>query len=224
MANLTLVQAINLALAQEMEADDRVIILGEDVGKNGGVFRVTEGLQARFGVERVIDSPLAESGIIGTAIGMAIAGRADGHGGPACFSRRPSRFGARTCGGGRDRAGGGRLGGVVARGDADFGAGWAAGGSDRERHEFVRDAVDRAVREWPQFTEWTRARAAGPSWGRRIGFGRWRWVGRCGRRIRRWVRGFRIKLRIELRFELRWRGRLIGVPRARLQCRLGLRT
>jgi pyruvate dehydrogenase E1 component beta subunit len=74
MANLTLVQAINLALTQEMEADDRVIILGEDVGKNGGVFRVTEGLQARFGESRVIDSPLAESGIIGTAIGMAMAG------------------------------------------------------------------------------------------------------------------------------------------------------
>ncbi|MBL8745070.1 MAG: alpha-ketoacid dehydrogenase subunit beta [Phycisphaerae bacterium] len=74
MANLTLVQAINLALAQEMELDDRVILLGEDVGKNGGVFRVTEGLQARFGESRVIDSPLAESGIIGTAIGMAMAG------------------------------------------------------------------------------------------------------------------------------------------------------
>ncbi|MEQ8844075.1 MAG: alpha-ketoacid dehydrogenase subunit beta [Phycisphaerales bacterium] len=74
MANLTLVQAINLALSQEMEADDRVIILGEDVGKNGGVFRVTEGLQQRFGEDRVVDTPLAESGIIGTAIGLAIAG------------------------------------------------------------------------------------------------------------------------------------------------------
>lgn len=74
MANLTLVQAINLALAQEMEADPRVVILGEDVGRNGGVFRVTEGLQARFGEDRVIDSPLAESGIIGTAIGMAVNG------------------------------------------------------------------------------------------------------------------------------------------------------
>ncbi|HBS28882.1 MAG TPA: alpha-ketoacid dehydrogenase subunit beta [Phycisphaerales bacterium] len=74
MANLTLVQAINLALTQEMEADDRVIILGEDVGKNGGVFRVTEGLQQRFGEDRVVDTPLAESGIIGTAIGLAIAG------------------------------------------------------------------------------------------------------------------------------------------------------
>jgi len=69
-----LVQAINLALTQEMEADSRVIILGEDVGKNGGVFRVTEGLQQRFGEDRVVDTPLAESGIIGTAIGLAIAG------------------------------------------------------------------------------------------------------------------------------------------------------
>lgn len=74
MANLTLVQAINLALAQEMEADDRVIVLGEDVGRNGGVFRVTEGLQQRFGTERVVDTPLAESGIIGTSIGLALAG------------------------------------------------------------------------------------------------------------------------------------------------------
>lgn len=74
MANLTLVQAINLALAQEMEADDRVILLGEDIGKNGGVFRVTEGLQHRFGAMRVADTPLAESGIMGTAIGLAIAG------------------------------------------------------------------------------------------------------------------------------------------------------
>lgn len=74
MPNLTLVQAINLALAQEMEADSRVILLGEDVGKNGGVFRVTEGLQQRFGEDRVVDTPLAESGIIGTAIGLAMAG------------------------------------------------------------------------------------------------------------------------------------------------------
>ena len=74
MANLTLVQAINLALAQEMEADDRVVLLGEDIGKNGGVFRVTEGLQQRFGEHRVVDSPLAESGIIGAAIGLAMAG------------------------------------------------------------------------------------------------------------------------------------------------------
>jgi pyruvate dehydrogenase E1 component beta subunit len=74
MANLTLVQAINLALQQEMAKDPRVVILGEDVGLNGGVFRVTEGLQKQFGADRVIDSPLAESGIMGTAIGLAIAG------------------------------------------------------------------------------------------------------------------------------------------------------
>ena len=74
MANLTLVQAINLALIQEMEQDDRVLILGEDVGPNGGVFRVTEGLHKRFGDKRVVDSPLAESGIIGTSIGLAMGG------------------------------------------------------------------------------------------------------------------------------------------------------
>jgi pyruvate dehydrogenase E1 component beta subunit len=74
MPNLTLVQAITLGLQQEMERDDRVVILGEDVGKNGGVFRVTEGLQARFGADRVVDTPLAESGIMGTAVGLAIAG------------------------------------------------------------------------------------------------------------------------------------------------------
>ncbi len=74
MANLTLVQAINLALVQEMEHDDRVVLLGEDVGPNGGVFRVTEGLHKRFGGHRVVDTPLAESGIIGTSIGLAMAG------------------------------------------------------------------------------------------------------------------------------------------------------
>lgn len=74
MANLTLVQAIYLALIQEMENDDRVIVLGEDVGINGGVFRVTEGLYKRFGADRVVDTPVAESGIIGTSIGLAMAG------------------------------------------------------------------------------------------------------------------------------------------------------
>lgn len=74
MANLNMVEAINLALMQEMEKDDRIIILGEDVGKNGGVFRVTEGLQKKFGEHRVVDSPLSESGIIGTSIGLAQAG------------------------------------------------------------------------------------------------------------------------------------------------------
>ena len=74
MANLTLVQAINLALIQEMEQDERVLLLGEDIGLNGGVFRATEGLYQRFGGDRVVDTPLAESGIIGTAIGLAMAG------------------------------------------------------------------------------------------------------------------------------------------------------
>lgn len=74
MANLTLVQAINLALAQEMERDDRVVLLGEDVGINGGVFRVTDGLAARFGEQRVQNTPLDESGIIGVSIGLAMAG------------------------------------------------------------------------------------------------------------------------------------------------------
>ncbi len=71
---LTLVDAINEALAQEMERDPRVVCLGEDIGVNGGVFRVTEGLHARFGPDRVFDTPLAESGIMGTAIGLAMAG------------------------------------------------------------------------------------------------------------------------------------------------------
>ncbi len=71
---LTLVDAINETLAQEMERDSRVVCLGEDVGLNGGVFRVTEGLQARFGPDRVIDTPLSESGIMGSAIGLAMGG------------------------------------------------------------------------------------------------------------------------------------------------------
>jgi pyruvate dehydrogenase E1 component beta subunit len=74
MAQLTLVQSITSALAHEMRRDPRVVCLGEDVGLNGGVFRVTEGLQKEFGPERVIDTPLAESGIMGTSIGLAIAG------------------------------------------------------------------------------------------------------------------------------------------------------
>jgi len=74
MALLTMVQAINQALAQAMEADGRVMVLGEDVGKNGGVFRATEGLQERFGEHRVVDTPLAESAIIGASIGLALNG------------------------------------------------------------------------------------------------------------------------------------------------------
>ena len=73
-ARLNMVEAIDQALSQEMELDDTVVVLGEDVGRDGGVFRVTDGLVDRFGEERVLDTPLAESGIVGMAIGMAIAG------------------------------------------------------------------------------------------------------------------------------------------------------
>jgi pyruvate dehydrogenase E1 component beta subunit len=74
MAKMTMVQALNLALQQEMEKDDRVILLGEDVGVDGGVFRVTDGLINQFGDQRVLDTPLAESGIVGMSIGMAAYG------------------------------------------------------------------------------------------------------------------------------------------------------
>jgi pyruvate dehydrogenase E1 component beta subunit len=74
MANLTMVQAINLALHQEMAKDKSVVVMGQDVGVDGGVFRVTDGLQAKFGKDRVMDTPLAEGAIVGTATGMAIAG------------------------------------------------------------------------------------------------------------------------------------------------------
>jgi len=71
---LTMVQAINDALRTAMRADSRVLVMGEDVGRNGGVFRATEGLIDEFGEDRAIDTPLAESGIVGTAIGMAAYG------------------------------------------------------------------------------------------------------------------------------------------------------
>lgn len=74
MPKLNMVQAINLGLEQEMARDENVVILGEDVGIDGGVFRVTDGLLDKYGESRVVDTPLAESGIMGTAIGMAIAG------------------------------------------------------------------------------------------------------------------------------------------------------
>jgi len=74
MAKLNMVKALNLALFQEMERDGDVLILGEDVGVDGGVFRVTDDLQRKFGSQRVIDSPLAEAAIIGTAVGMALYG------------------------------------------------------------------------------------------------------------------------------------------------------
>lgn len=74
MAQITLVEAINLALKHEMERDPGVVVLGQDVGVDGGVFRATLGLSERFGPERVIDTPLAEALIIGMAIGMAVEG------------------------------------------------------------------------------------------------------------------------------------------------------
>ena len=74
MATATLLEAIRDALHSELGADERVVLLGEDIGREGGVFRVTEGLQACYGRARVMDAPIAESGIIGMAVGMAIAG------------------------------------------------------------------------------------------------------------------------------------------------------
>ncbi len=74
MTDLTLVQAINRALRTAMSADPEVLLLGEDIGVNGGVFRATEGLLKDFGPDRVIDTPLSETGIIGTAVGMALYG------------------------------------------------------------------------------------------------------------------------------------------------------
>jgi pyruvate dehydrogenase E1 component beta subunit len=70
----TMVEAIRGTLAAEMERDERVIVLGQDVGVNGGVFRATEGLQARFGEDRVVDMPLAEAVIVGSAVGLACGG------------------------------------------------------------------------------------------------------------------------------------------------------
>ncbi len=74
MAKLTMIQAINQALGLALERDERVMVLGEDVGKNGGVFRATEGLWERFGDHRVVDTPLAESAIVGSSVGLAIGG------------------------------------------------------------------------------------------------------------------------------------------------------
>ncbi|TME99754.1 MAG: alpha-ketoacid dehydrogenase subunit beta [Chloroflexi bacterium] len=74
MAEVVMLQAINRALEQALGADERVLVIGQDVGKLGGVFRATDGLQARFGPQRVFDTPLAESAIVGTAFGMALTG------------------------------------------------------------------------------------------------------------------------------------------------------
>src|SRR5580698_9224384 len=74
MTKVTLSRALNEGLRRSLEDDPKVLIMGEDVGKLGGVFRVTDGLQKDFGEHRVVDTPLAESGIIGTAIGLALRG------------------------------------------------------------------------------------------------------------------------------------------------------
>ena len=74
MTKMTLAKALNAGIRKAMEDDPKVLVMGEDVGKLGGVFRITDGLQKDFGEDRVIDSPLAESGIIGTAVGMAMRG------------------------------------------------------------------------------------------------------------------------------------------------------
>jgi pyruvate dehydrogenase E1 component beta subunit len=74
MVEALMVEAINRALAEALANDERVVVMGQDVGRLGGVFRVTDGLQSRFGAERVFDTPLAESAIVGTAFGMALTG------------------------------------------------------------------------------------------------------------------------------------------------------
>ena len=74
MAKRNMVEAINRGLMEEMERDPSVMVLGQDVGKEGGVFRVTDGLQSKFGAQRVVDTPLAESGIVGVALGLAVKG------------------------------------------------------------------------------------------------------------------------------------------------------
>jgi len=74
MATMTLIEAVTDALRHEMRHDDRVVVFGEDVGKKGGVFLATQGLQEEFGVERCFDTPLSECGIVGTAVGMAVYG------------------------------------------------------------------------------------------------------------------------------------------------------
>src|SRR4029077_18377376 len=71
---LTMARALNLGLRRALESDDSVLIMGEDVGKLGGVFRVTDSLQKDFGEHRILDTPLAESGIVGTAVGLAMRG------------------------------------------------------------------------------------------------------------------------------------------------------
>jgi pyruvate dehydrogenase E1 component beta subunit len=71
---VTIGKALNLGLRRAMEDDAKVVLMGEDIGKLGGVFRITDGLQKDFGEERVVDTPLAEAGILGTAVGLAMRG------------------------------------------------------------------------------------------------------------------------------------------------------
>jgi 2-oxoisovalerate dehydrogenase E1 component beta subunit len=71
---MRMIEAVRAAIGEEMERDDRVLVMGEDVGRKGGVFGATDGLYARFGEARVLDTPLAESGIVGVAIGAALNG------------------------------------------------------------------------------------------------------------------------------------------------------
>ena len=73
-ANLPMAKALNAGLRTAMQNDPKVLLMGEDIGPLGGVFRVTEGLHAEFGENRVLDTPLAEAGIVGTAIGLAMRG------------------------------------------------------------------------------------------------------------------------------------------------------
>ena len=74
METVTIGKALNLGLRRALEDDPKVILMGEDIGRLGGVFRITDGLQKDFGDDRVIDTPLAESGIVGTAIGLCMRG------------------------------------------------------------------------------------------------------------------------------------------------------
>lgn len=74
MPRLNLVSAVNLALDREMACNDRIVVLGEDVGGEGGVFRATDGLQEKYGADRVVDTPLSEAGIVGTSLGLALGG------------------------------------------------------------------------------------------------------------------------------------------------------